>query len=91
MRLYDTMSKKKEGDTMYKYNGKEIIKKLNSRGFTSYEIKKRGLMSQGTLQKLKNNGNVTLETINSICCMLRCDIGDIFEIEITNDDKLKYF
>lgn len=76
---------------MYKYNGKEIIEKLSARGFTSYEIKKRGLLSQGTLQKIKSNGNITLETINAICCMLRCNIGDIFEIDITDEDKVQYF
>lgn len=69
----------------------DIVRALSDKGYNSYRIKKDNLMSQGTLKKLKNKENVTLETINTICCLLRCDIGDIIEIVPTNEEKIKYF
>lgn len=75
---------------MYNYKI-DVVKALSEKGFNSYQIKKRGLLSQGTLKKLENKENVTLETLNAVCCMLRCDIGDIIEIEIKDSDKIKYF
>lgn len=36
-------------------------------------------ISQSTLNKIENNtGNVTLDTLNTMCKHLRCDIGDLF-------------
>lgn len=36
-------------------------------------------ISQSTLNKIENNnGNVTLDTLNTICKHLKCDIGDLF-------------
>ena len=69
----------------------DVVQALSDKGYNSYRIKKDNLMSQGTLKKLKNKENVTLETINTICCLLRCDIGDIIEIVPTNEEKIKYF
>ena len=69
----------------------DIVQALSDKGYNSYRIKKDNLMSQGTLKKLKNKENVTLETLNSICCMLRCNIEDIIEIKPTDEEKIKYF
>lgn len=36
-------------------------------------------ISQSTLNKIENNtGNVTLDTLNTMCKYLKCDIGDLF-------------
>ena len=75
---------------MYTYKI-DVVEALANRGFNSYRIKKDSLMSQGTLKKLKNKENVTLETLNAVCCMLRCNIEDIIEIEPNDDEKIKYF
>lgn len=74
----------------YKYKI-DVVQALSDKGFTSYKIKQHSLLSQGTLKKLKDGGNVTLETLDAVCCMLRCDISDIIEIKPTDDDKIKYF
>ncbi|MCI8337925.1 MAG: helix-turn-helix transcriptional regulator [Lachnospiraceae bacterium] len=76
---------------MFYYDGNEIMRKLAERGYTSYELRKKGILSQGTLTKLRNGGNTTLETMNVICCLLRCQISDIVKIEITDEEKIKYF
>lgn len=69
----------------------DVVKALSEKGFTSYKIKQGNLLSQGTLKKLKEGGNVTLDTLDAVCCMLRLDIGDIIEIEPTDKDKIKYY
>lgn len=75
---------------MYKYKG-NVVEMLKNKGYTTYKIKKNNLLSQGTLKKLENNGNVTLDTLNAVCCMLKCDISDIIEIVVTDEEKIKYF
>lgn len=76
---------------MYKYDGNAIIQKLADRGYTSYKIRKDNILPQGTLTKIKSGGNITLETLNTICCLLKCQISDIVRIDITDDEKIKYF
>lgn len=76
---------------MYKYDGKAIMQKLADRGYTTYKIRQDNILPQGTLTKIKNGGNITLDTINVICCLLRCQISDIIEIEATDEEKIKYF
>lgn len=75
---------------MYKYKI-DVVKALNDRGYNSYRLKQNGALSQGTITKLKNKGNVTLETLNAVCVMLRCQLSDIIEIEATNEEKIKFF
>lgn len=69
----------------------DVVQALAEKGYNSYKIKKDNLMSQGTLKKLKEKQNVTLETLNSICCMLRCNIEDVIKIVPTDEEKIKYF
>ncbi|MBO5483835.1 MAG: helix-turn-helix transcriptional regulator [Lachnospiraceae bacterium] len=76
---------------MYHYDGNEIMKKMSDRGYTSYKIRKENILPQGTLTKIKKGGNITLETLNTICCLLKCQISDIVHIEITDEEKIKYF
>lgn len=75
---------------MYRYKI-DVIKELSNKGYTSYKIKQDNTLSQGTLKKLKEGGNVTLETLNSVCIMLRCQLSDIIEITATDEEKIKYF
>ena len=40
-------------------------------------------ISQSTLNKIENNnGNVTLDTLNTMCRHLKCDIADLFTLSI---------
>lgn len=75
---------------MYKYKI-DVIQALKDKGYTSYKIKQIGALQQGTLARLKKEGNVTLDTLNAICIMLKCQISDIIEIEVTDEEKIKYF
>lgn len=75
---------------MYQYKI-DVMQKLKERGYNTYTIKQSGALSQGTLTKLKNNGNITLDTLNTLCIMLKCQPSDIIEIIPTDEEKIKYF
>lgn len=67
------------------YN-KNIFDNLKSRGFTTYRIRKEKLLSESTLQKLREDKPITTETIAILCKLLDCQPGDILEY-IPEEDK----
>ena len=75
---------------MIKYNI-DIVKALKDKGYTSTMIRKEGLLPGRTFENLKSGGNITLDTLNKLCIMLRCQPSDIIRCEITDDEKIKYF
>ena len=55
------------------------------------KLKKKDLasitgLSSSTISKLSANQNVNTEELVKICCALQCDISDIAEIVITEDN-----
>lgn len=67
----------------YKIN---ILDELKHKGFTTYRIRKEKILSEGTLQKFRNNDTaVTLGNIETICKLLDCQPSDI--MEYIPDDK----
>ena len=75
---------------MYKYKIK-VMEKLSKRGYTRPRLRKEKILSEGTMQRLKNNESVTLETLNIVCLILRCQLNEIIEIVPTDEEKIKYF
>ena len=68
----------------------DVQEELKKRGYTSYVIRKNKYLSEGTLAKIKRGEPVNMKSLNAICCMLRKNIQDVIEIEITDEeDKLK--
>lgn len=61
----------------YKIN---VLDELKNSGFTTYRIRKEKLLSEGTIQKFRNNDtNVTLGNIAILCKLLNCQPSDIME------------
>lgn len=75
---------------MYKYKI-DVMEALKARGYNSYILRENKTLSQGTITKIKNEGNITLKTLNAVCLMLKCQISDIVEIVPTDDEKIKYY
>lgn len=69
----------------------DIIQALRFKGFTSARIRKEKLLSESTLQKLRNDIMISTDNLGRICSMLRCDIGDIIENIPTDEEKIKYY
>lgn len=75
---------------MYKYK-KEIMKELSNVGWNRPKLRKEKILSEATMQKILHNESVTLETLNIICLLLRCQLSDIIEIIPTDEEKIKFF
>ena len=52
---------------------------MREKGLTTYKIRKNKIISEGTLQKLRENGTVSTESIAVLCAALDCQPGDIME------------
>ena len=48
--------------------------------FTTYRIRKENIMSQSTLQKLREGRPVSTEAIERLCLLLNCTPNDVMEI-----------
>lgn len=63
---------------------------LKERGISQNEAIKRGIVNNRSLNALKNNKNVNISTINTICNLLDCEPQDILTFkkdEIAEDKK----
>ena len=69
----------------------DIMKSLAERGFTANRMRREKILSESTMQNLRRGGNITIETLNVICIILRCQPSDILEIVPTDEEKIKYF
>lgn len=59
----------------------DVIEALKAKGYTTYQIRKEKLLSESTLQKLRNKQPISWENIDSLCKLLDCQIGDILIYE----------
>ena len=56
---------------------------LKRKEITTYKLINEYGFSKGTLDSLKQNKNITMETLNYICNLLECGISDV--IRYTKD------
>ena len=75
---------------MYKYKI-DILKELSAKGYTSTRMRKEKILSEATMQNIRKGKGITTDTINTICCILRCQPSDIIEISPTDEEKIKFF
>jgi len=52
---------------------------LRRKGISQYVLIKEYGVSTGTLDALRKNRSVTLNTVNDLCNILQCDITDILQ------------
>lgn len=57
----------------------DVLTALKNAGYTTYKIRKEKLLSESTVQKLRNKQPVAWENIATICKLLNCQPGDILE------------
>lgn len=69
----------------------DVIQALKDNGFDYKRIRDEKLLSQTTLGHIRHNKDVSSETINRICIMLRCQPGDILEVIPTDEEKIRFF
>lgn len=52
---------------------------MKEKGLTTYKIRKEHIITETTLQKLREGKNVTTDSISALCAALDCQPGDIME------------
>lgn len=53
----------------YKIN---VVEALKSKGFTTYRIRSEKLLSESTVQKLREKQPISWENIETLCRLLEC-------------------
>ena len=57
----------------------DVLGALKEKGYNTYLLRKENLLSQSTIQKLREGKGLAWENISRICEMLQCQPGDIME------------
>ena len=69
----------------------DVLKTLADLGYTANKMRREKILSEATMQNLRQGGNINTKTLNTICIILRCQPSDIIEIIPTDEEKIKYF
>lgn len=57
----------------------DVLAALKEKGYTTYSIKMKSLLSQSTLQKLREGKAISWDNIEKLCELLECQPGDFME------------
>lgn len=57
----------------------KLFSLMKNRGLSTYRIRKENILSQSTLQKLREGKSVTTDAIATLCKVLNCQPGDLME------------
>lgn len=60
---------------------KQVLERLAAAGYTSYRLQREKLLSGSTLDRLRNNGTVSTETIDTVCRLCGCQPADLMRYE----------
>lgn len=60
---------------------------MKKKGLTTYRIRKDKIISEGTLQSLREGRSVTTDAIANLCEALDCQPGDIMEYIAKTDNE----
>lgn len=71
---------------MIKYHP-HLLSMLTDAGYSQKNMRKYKLISQSSLQSIREGKPLSLSTINVICNLLDCQPGDILRFELTEDDR----
>ena len=57
----------------------DVMKVLKDKGYNSARIREEKLIGQSYLQQLRHEELVSWKTIDTLCKLLQCQVGDIVE------------
>ena len=57
----------------------DVLSALKEVGYTTYQIRKNKLLSESTVQKLREGKPISWENIETLCKLLNCQPNDIIE------------
>lgn len=68
---------------MIKYD--KLWETMKQKNITQYDLYTRYHVPKSLLDRLRKNKNIETNTINRLCNILHCDVGDIME-HVEDDD-----
>lgn len=57
----------------------KVLQALKDKGYNTSVLRKEKLLSEGTIQRLRNNEPIQWININQLCKLLDCQPADILE------------
>jgi len=57
----------------------KLLQLMNEKGLSSYKIRQEHIISESTLQNIREGKRITTDSIASLCQALDCQPGDIIE------------
>ena len=57
----------------------KLLRLMEVRGLSTYRIRKERIISESTLQKIRENKAITTDSIAALCEVLHCQPGDLME------------
>ncbi len=63
-----------------------VLQALKDAGYNTNKIRKKKIMGEAMLQKLREGQMVSWATLETICALLNCQPGDLIEYVKENDD-----
>ena len=57
----------------------DVLEALKEKGYTSYILRKDNILSQSTIQKLREGKGLAWDNIERLCELLECQPADIIE------------
>ena len=55
----------------------DVVAALREAGYTTYRIRREALLPSSAVKALATGGAVSFETLDALCGLLGCDVGDI--------------
>ena len=56
-----------------------IMARLKEKGYTSTRLRKEKIFGERTMQEFRTGGEIPYKTLNTLCQLLSCQVGDIIE------------
>ncbi len=60
---------------------------MKEKGVSTYRLREDHGFNSKTISKLRNNENVTTNTLNKLCAILDCELSDIVRYEKDETDE----
>ena len=57
----------------------DVLKALKEAGYNTSRLRKDKIMGEAMIQKIRDNQLVSWATLDTICSLLNCNVGDIVE------------
>ena len=64
----------------------DIMAELKNKGYSSTRIREEKLIGQSYLQQIRHGELVSWKTIDTLCSLLECQVGDLVEYVKTSDE-----